>query len=873
MFSLIPQGLIAAKGPVFRGERASVGKGLAASAPALVVVSAAVTLWLITGVSAGDAAVFVAYHCAFVILPGWVIYRLLRPGDRLLFRQLVFGWALGYVCEILAFVVCAALHVRPLLALYPLLVLAIGGVLWRRRVSSTVSEHHAHRRVSSSWRWAVAGLCVAALVFQGVEYFGTAPLPNHVTRVSYGVDTVWYLSLAGEALHHWPVTDPTVSGQPLYYHLFSSFDPAAISQVTGLDLTVVFFRLYTVPLLLLSILALCVAGMSFGAVWTGPLAAALALFVGEINLDPHVGYRFANELSDDVLAISPSFLIGVALLAPLLAILCELAGSAGRRLKPEGGRRMSYGKLAVFGLLVLGMTGAKAPMPTVLGGGLLLYLVWHAVRHRALHREIAAALVVTVGVFACFWAISYQGAGSDQLTLSPPGIVRQMQVTSHISDMLGLHGAWGALAWVALAAVGVVGAYGAQLVGLLAVKRDERPPATPIMLAVLLFGLLPFLLYTHPGYSQVFFSESGLLAAVLISAQGIWMLWTRAEDRTRLALFAVGCLVLAVLVSLTLSTGAGVRDATARMVYLDIDFALAALLACVYLLAPLRRLMNARRVGYLVVATLAVGLIGRVITVAGPTASELVKGRPLYSQAGPGLTAGLYRALAWIRTHSSPTAVIAVNNFRDWSLYWSDGWAVPEDFNYSAFAERPTFLEGYIYTQAATEAPRAVYYGHALLFQNRLALNNAIFQWAHGDALRTAAGDYGVRYLLVDRVHNRANVRLGTIARLVYANHDAQVYSVPIPASRRPVALRRVLGSSASPGCPAAGRPGENRSRKLATPSAASKTRNGSIPARKRINPVIKSELSKKSGNSHSQRGACRTRAVARPRRASKPRG
>lgn len=89
------------------------------------------------------------------------------------------------------------------------------------------------------------------------------------------------------------------------------------------------------------------------------------------------------------------------------------------------------------------------------------------------------------------------------------------------------------------------------------------------------------------------------------------------------------------------------------------------------------------------------------------------------------------------------------------------------------------FLEGWIYTQAAAEASDDVYTARRLVFPRRVALNNAIFQWAYPVALQIAAQRYGVRYLLVDRVHNTANPRLDTIARLVFSDGDAAVYAVP----------------------------------------------------------------------------------------------
>jgi hypothetical protein len=353
-----------------------------------------------------------------------------------------------------------------------------------------------------------------------------------------------------------------------------------------------------------------------------------------------------------------------------------------------------------------------------------------------------------------------------------------MEVTAYVLPKLGGGSAWMPALWAALTAIGFAGAYGAQLAGAVG-ARARRMPGAGLLLALFVAGQVPYLLYTHPGLSQVFFSEYGLLAACLVSAEGIRLLWLRAANRRRLAAFAAACAAVTVALAFALPPALGLHGQSARNVYLYVDFGLAAALALAFLIAFAARRRAAHAWAYVVAAALAIGATGRLLTVAPPTVDQLAHGRPLYSHTGNGLTAGLYRALDWIRIHTPPSAVIAVNNFRDWSLYWTDGWAVPDDFYYSAFSQRSVFLEGWIYTQEATQASNAVYYGHQLLFPQRVQLNNAIFQWAHADALRTVAERYGVRYLLVDRVHNRANPRLGTIAHRVFADRDATVYAVP----------------------------------------------------------------------------------------------
>src|SRR5204863_3045408 len=106
------------------------------------------------------------------------------------------------------------------------------------------------------------------------------PLPRDVgLGATYAEDTVFTISIAAEALHHWPVTLPMVAGQPLHYHLFAYMHMAAISQVTGIDLSVVILRLYEIPLLLLFALQLYLAGKRISRRPSVALSAvALVLF-------------------------------------------------------------------------------------------------------------------------------------------------------------------------------------------------------------------------------------------------------------------------------------------------------------------------------------------------------------------------------------------------------------------------------------------------------------------------------------------------------------------------------------------------------------------------------------------------------------------
>src|ERR1700736_6021361 len=156
-------------------------------AAALVVLAGACTGWLSAGVTVGEVARFLGYEVALVVAPGWLLYRAIRPGREDGLRQLAFGWALGYLVEILSFVATAAAGHRGLMPVFPLLVGVCAAAIWRWRARS-VRESEATRPRPPAISWTLAGVCLLALLIVVIDNFPYDPLPGHVRSVSYGFD-------------------------------------------------------------------------------------------------------------------------------------------------------------------------------------------------------------------------------------------------------------------------------------------------------------------------------------------------------------------------------------------------------------------------------------------------------------------------------------------------------------------------------------------------------------------------------------------------------------------------------------------------------------------------------------------------------------
>jgi hypothetical protein len=290
---------------------------------------------------------------------------------------------------------------------------------------------------------------------------------------------------------------------------------------------------------------------------------------------------------------------------------------------------------------------------------------------------------------------------------------------------------------------------------------------------LLVSSLIPFFLLNHKGGSQNFFTYYGLCAACILSAQGLAVVWDRAQPvapkRARLlAALAAGWLVAllgAAVLPYVVSRRPGLGPLYALWVGLPV-----VVVASLWVAAKRWRAWRGTLQIMAVGAVVLVGALDTPLHMGHFVVSARRSRHTLYASdaAGArGLTPGLQRALAWIRDHTPADAVIAVNN------QFSDAHRrSPDYYYYSAFGERRIFLEGWVDTIPAADLHDPT----ITPFPERLHLNDAVFYAGDARALARIKRDFGVRYLLVDRVHGPDNPRLASLARVVLSNSGATVY-------------------------------------------------------------------------------------------------
>ena len=827
--------------PFGRVTIAARGARVRSAAPFLLVGAALslwiAGLWLAGGVRLDEIARYVPYELGFVFLPGWVAYRALVPVPAGRLREIVFGWSLGYLLEILAFLVTATTGLRSVFYVYPLLVgIPAAFVASRRRIAARAAPG-VRSAPPLGPIWVGALLCMLLLLYAGAVGFTQTPLPRDTATVTYQEDTVFTISLAAEALHHWPLTMPSVAGEPLRYHAFAFMHMAAISQVTGIDLSVVVMRLYEVPLLLLFSLQLIVAGRRIGRTWsTGLAALVVVLFLGELDASTATGVgRFLfRDLFFYWLLASHTFLLGLVFFLPAALVLCDL-------LEGRAWSKHSRGAAWVlFAAFLLGCVGSKSYSLVVVGGALILFLVWKLITERRVHRPALLALGVSGAVYvaANLLVFGWNAAGA---VIRPFRNLESMRGVEDLDEYFA-H-VWGTSSVPAALGVpfGVFGLLGVTILGITLFLRNKRRVLSPAELLFLCFfvAVVPtFFLSSQPGFGQMFVVFFGVVPGAILAACGYLLWFQHARPSLRSALLVLAAVALSVValdlllqasprvglqltlfvVALAVVAGAATGlfsrrlvvpvglsvgilgllvvvtpvirvltsfDAEARFPIGTAATSAALVLAIAGLAAGAlyalrRRSSGAAFVGAAVTGTVILGALNTPLDWFPHVVGRWADGKPAYNQEQSGLTAALYEGLTWIRDNTGSTDVLAVNNH---SLQ-PDG-RDSKYFYYSAFAERRVVLESWDYTEETAAR------GHFSLpeaqspFPRRLALSDAVFRDGNERAARTLAREYGASYFVADKLHGPATPAFTRLFPAVFSNEDVKVYAVGRPGQWR----------------------------------------------------------------------------------------
>jgi hypothetical protein len=637
---------------------------------------------------------------------------------------------------------------------------------------------------------AVAIVLVIGLVLLVFMVFASYPLPARAHSIFYSPDSVDYISWAAEALHHWPMTVPWVAGLTSHYYVAVFIHFAAVSQVTGVSLSTVVLRLFPATAMVVVSLQLWSLSRSLGrSRWIAPTAVALLLIAADLNLDFTRPGAFAVEVFN-TLPLSSSYALGLIFFLGLLGLAQSWLLDTGPALAPRGRRGVgslppgSMGLLVLIGILAIADSASKTSALVTFAGGLGLLWVLRVARRESA-ALLSCGLAVSAGGFLAVYLLMLKGGDEAGLLVHPLDF---MHYTVYGATFTAASGAtWPVLAghsliWMA----GLLGATAVTLLctlvplagaGWLLVSSRGRSPFALLALAIFVVSLLAYVLLSYPGNSEGYFLIYGYVALVPIAAGGLVELWEALPSRVRRRMMWACAAVLAVGLAAGESSRA-VNGSTSWYVWYGLAYGV---LACVVVLAalnlqrdltPTLRSRAARVLACCVPLVLALSLVKPLMQLQPKAWGTIFHEQVSLTDAGShqGMTAALYEGLLWVRHHTTPCDVLAVNNHYTYAIHKHGGSAVNlfshYDY-YSAFTERRVLLESWYGTPrgARSESP----------YPARLALNDLAVVHGSPGALRALAGD-GVSYVLIDRTHGEGAPEPASVSRLLFENSALRVY-------------------------------------------------------------------------------------------------
>ena len=534
------------------------------------------------------------------------------------------------------------------------------------------------------------------------------------------------------------------------------------------------FRLDVFPTILVLGCQLFVVARFLGrSAWSGALAIVVAFLLGALDLtaDLNQASPFFDQFNFHLWA-SWTFPFGLMFFMALLYLIAERLQAASWR--GSG----ALGSWVVIALIMVGASGAKATVLPVVIAGVGLYSVWELISLRAIPVPAVVTLGLGAVVFSATFLIVYGGGVPG--TMIDPLVPLSHTVPVTVATSMSSH----AVRAVALPIAYVAGLAGVMLplAGMLYIlRRRHRAEIRRFRFCLCVFGggLLLANAVHQIGASELYFFDTGYLAAVIVAAAGMRLAWADLGGvipiSARTALLALaGWLVLIVAVVLITS------PTLAHPAGLLVRYAAIAALAAVFVVAcgAVLRLRGAALPGVPALALLpvvAACALTYPIQLAA-TVGRAVSGQSMtITQPDPqtvrGLTPGLVVALNWLQDNTPVNTIFAVSN------HWiNPGQTDGRYYYYSAFSQRQVFVEPYTPDDYGLQNPPLT--PGFIAFLHRVMLNDLVFDHADAAALHVLTDQYGVRYLLIDQLHHNADPAVNRFGRIVLTNQDATIVAV-----------------------------------------------------------------------------------------------
>lgn len=715
-------------------------------APTLVLGVFIVASLMRYGVHGSDILRYALYWVVAVVLPGLVVSRSLIRVRATIVEDLAIGSVTGISLEILAWVIGVTTGLGSIVRFWWVLVLVAGAAVpaMRRRVLVRIPERvplpHSVALVAIVG-YIVAYLNVGSLVFQ-------APLPPKGGNTY--LDMWWQLSLVQEMMKYQPPHIPQLAGVPFRYHFFANVQAASGARLSGVAPEVVLFRLWFVPVILISVGMAVALGRALTRSLTGGVVTAGVSY--GLAIVTYIWPGLASMAPSPLQSTSPSQLLAnIGLSACAFGAVLLLRGRASR--------------LTVVWVVVilLGASGDKSTVVPLLLAGTVVATAravftrsWVAARWLAIG---SVALLALEGVIA---SLAAGTAGGKVTILGPLHILpvftdlvptHELRAMNHgllLDSITSVRTAVYAL----LATVVVLGVHTIRLAGVAGLlRRNAREDYVHWWLAgAVVAGYAAMLSIDHVGVSETFFGMAGGLLGAALTVSVLWDVLGQVGRAARRAVVGWG-LLAGCFITLLVEYVVVQREADLGYGALDRILVPLAVVAAVVVVGWLvwRRVRHRWTSGVawgFVLATIIGVAVPSTVTTVVRTAVQWPK--PVAAAKSPILvTSGEQKAMLWLRSHSGTDDVVATNAYCVAVVTTKD--CAARGFWVSGLSGRRVVLEGWAYTDQALKLQGVggrTYDRQPAPFQDRFKLDQAVFYRGDTAALATLRTKFHVRWLV-----------------------------------------------------------------------------------------------------------------------------
>ncbi len=749
------------------------------------------------GVPIWTTAIFAGYVALGLVLPGLLLWRAVRGRPGWLVEDVAAGLAVGYSCEVMAYIGARAIGLPLLTVAWPVATIAafllVPGL--RRHWRGT---DRADERTPFWFSAILSGSALVLFYWSVIRFFRTHDVAEP-GMLSPDGDSPFHLALIGDAKHHMPLASPWLPEQPVLYHWFVYAEMASTSWITGIEPQVLLLRLSPLPMVFGFLMLMAVLGKRLtGRWWAGAAAAVTTYFVltptpyqwrlgGWFSTFGTNAYEDGSSLRAQMWT-SPTQTFGAILFAGLALVLVDVLTVANRR------------RWALVVLLTAAVTGGKATfLPMLLAGLLLVVAVRVLTRRRVPPAALVAAAVAFVALLFAQFVLF--GGAAQGLAIDPLHFARISGAPyTAVFALPGDAPVW-RLALVTLITFACWACIWPGLAGLTRLARTRAQGGRPdlataadpvvLMVGIGLSGIGALLVFGHEGGAEGWFMVSGRPYLSLAAVVGLALITPTGVPARRMLAWVYGAVLTGAAILIVVrelnpkrtpkpGNVGGAAHAAFHLVWPYL-----AVFALLGVAAWLVRRSSCPAKGTVVASLLAGAcLVTTLLHLHETTREANQTGWRGVQQYEAFIPEGTRDAGRWLRAHSEPGDLVATN------AHCLITRSTPRDecdnrhFAFSAYTERRFLIEGWGFTNrthqmaAATgiNAVWAPYWNDQLL-----ADNDAAFSAPSAATIGKLRDQYRVRWLFVDEARDAPVApapALGDFARLRHRGGQIAVYEI-----------------------------------------------------------------------------------------------